>query len=192
MLRQKTGVIDATYLKAHRTASSLRVIKGDLGRLIGRTRGSMNTKLHAAADANGRPLKLLHDHRAGQRLHQHSRAARRLRLQRHWFRNTLQAKGIQPCIPGRRSRNDAVRYDKCCYGRPRRIEIMFGRLKDWRRVAPTTIVARPPSSPKLRSLPLSSSGGDQRVLILTGHLYVAPSSAHQQSSASASSPSFWD
>jgi len=30
--------------------------KGDLGRLIGRTKGDMNTKLHAVTDANGRPL----------------------------------------------------------------------------------------------------------------------------------------
>ena len=52
----KTVMIDATYLKAHRTASSLRVKKGDLGRLIGRTKGGMNTKLHAVTDANGRPL----------------------------------------------------------------------------------------------------------------------------------------
>ena len=29
-----------------------------------------------------------------------------------WFRDALQAKGIQPCIPGRRSRNEPVRYDK--------------------------------------------------------------------------------
>jgi transposase len=40
---------------------------------------------------------------------------------------------IQPCIPGRRSRNEPVRYDKRRYRR--RIAIMFGRLKDWRRVA---------------------------------------------------------
>ena len=30
----KTVMIDATYLKAHRTASSLRIKKGNLGRLI--------------------------------------------------------------------------------------------------------------------------------------------------------------
>ena len=52
-----------------------------------------------------------------------------------WFRDALQAKGIQPCIPGRRSRNEPVRYDKRLYRRRSRIEIMFGRLKDWRRVA---------------------------------------------------------
>ena len=29
-----------------------------------------------------------------------------------WFRDALEAKGIQPCIPGRSSRNEPVRYDK--------------------------------------------------------------------------------
>lgn len=52
------------------------------------------------------------------------------------FRDALQAKGIQPCIPGRKSRNEQVEYDERRYRRSSRIEIMFGRLKDWRRVAP--------------------------------------------------------
>jgi transposase len=52
-----------------------------------------------------------------------------------WFRDALQAKGITPCIPGRTSRTEPVRYDKRRYKRRNRIEIMFGRLKDWRRVA---------------------------------------------------------
>lgn len=30
--------------------------KGEPGRLIGRTKGGMNTKLHAVTDANGRPI----------------------------------------------------------------------------------------------------------------------------------------
>lgn len=41
--RPRTIMINATYLKAHRTAFSLRV-KKDLGRPIDRTEGSMNTK----------------------------------------------------------------------------------------------------------------------------------------------------
>ncbi len=49
--------IDATYLKAHRTASGLRAKKGGRGRLIGRTKGGMNTKLHAVTDAIGRPIR---------------------------------------------------------------------------------------------------------------------------------------
>ena len=47
----------------------------------------------------------------------------------------LQAKGIQSCIPGRRSRLKRIKYDKRRYRRRSRIEIMFGRLKEWRRVA---------------------------------------------------------
>ena len=52
-----------------------------------------------------------------------------------WFRDALKDKGIHPCIPGRKSRGRAVRYDKRRYKRRNRIEIMFGRLKDWRRIA---------------------------------------------------------
>lgn len=52
-----------------------------------------------------------------------------------WFREALKDKGIRPCIPGRKSRGKPVRYDKRRYRRRNRIEIMFGRLKDWRRVA---------------------------------------------------------
>jgi len=36
---------------------------------------------------------------------------------------------------GRRSRNEPVRYDRRRYRCRTRIEIMFRRLKDWRRVA---------------------------------------------------------
>jgi len=56
-------------------------------------------------------------------------------LRRRLVQGCLQAKGIQPCIPGRRSRLEPIKYDKRRYRRRSRIEIMFGRLKDWRRVA---------------------------------------------------------
>ena len=52
-----------------------------------------------------------------------------------WFRDALEAKRIQACIPGRKSRIEPVRYDKRRYRRRSRIEIMFGRLKDRRSVA---------------------------------------------------------
>ncbi|WP_438671752.1 IS5 family transposase [Pseudogemmobacter sonorensis] len=52
-----------------------------------------------------------------------------------WFRDALKDKGIKPCIPGRKSRSRPVKHDKRRYKRRNRIEIMFGRLKDWRRVA---------------------------------------------------------
>ena len=52
-----------------------------------------------------------------------------------WFRDALKDKGIRPCIPGRKSRGKSIKHDKRRYKRRNRIEIMFGRLKDWRRVA---------------------------------------------------------
>ena len=52
-----------------------------------------------------------------------------------WFREALQDKGIRACIPGRKKRKTAIKYDKRRYKRRNRIEIMFGRLKDWRRIA---------------------------------------------------------
>jgi transposase len=52
-----------------------------------------------------------------------------------WFREALQDKGIKPCIPSRSSRDKPAKHDKRRYKRRHRIENMFGRLKDWRRVA---------------------------------------------------------
>jgi len=56
-----------------------------------------------------------------------------------WFRDALKDKGIKPCIPGRKSRGKPIKHDKLRYRRRNRIEIMFGRLKDWRCVAMATL-----------------------------------------------------
>ena len=61
-----------------------------------------------------------------------------------WFREALKDKGIKPCIPGRKSRGKPIKHDRRRYKRRNRIEIMFGRLKDWRRV-----VTRYDRSPKV-------------------------------------------
>ena len=52
-----------------------------------------------------------------------------------WFRNALLARGITPCIPSRKNRKRPVSYDKNLYKQRHKIEIMFGRIKDWRRIA---------------------------------------------------------
>ena len=51
------------------------------------------------------------------------------------FREALAARGIAPCIPGRANRKTPVVYDKALYKRRNLVERMFGRLKDWRRIA---------------------------------------------------------
>ena len=52
-----------------------------------------------------------------------------------WFRNALIEKGIAPCIPPRKNRKIQIEYDKTLYKQRHKIENMFGRLKDWRRIA---------------------------------------------------------
>jgi len=49
-------------------------------------------------------------------------------------REALTAKGIEPCIPPSKSRKVLLDYDKGRYGQRHKTEIMFGRLKDWRRI----------------------------------------------------------
>jgi transposase len=105
----------------------------------------MNTKLHAVTDANGRPISLfmtagqVSDYTGAAALLDSLPKAQWLLGDRgydaDWFRDALQAKGITPCIPGRKSRIEPIKYDKRRYKSRNRIEIMFGRLKDWRRVA---------------------------------------------------------
>jgi len=51
------------------------------------------------------------------------------------FRDALITRGIAPCIPSTRSRKQSIPHDALLYRQRHRIEIMFGRLKDWRRIA---------------------------------------------------------
>jgi len=53
----------------------------------------------------------------------------------NWFRRALREKGIEPCIPPRQKRKESIEYDKTLYKQRHKIENMFGRLKDWRRIA---------------------------------------------------------
>jgi transposase len=105
----------------------------------------MNTKLHAVTDTSGRPIRLfitagqVSDYTGAAALMNNLPEADWLLADRgydaDWFRETLVDKGTTPCISGRKSRKKTVKYDKRRYKRRNRIERMFGRLKDWRRVA---------------------------------------------------------
>lgn len=50
------------------------------------------------------------------------------------FRSRLTAKGITPCIPPLKHRKHQHLYDKMLYKQRHKIENLFARLKDWRRV----------------------------------------------------------
>ena len=113
---------------------------------IGRSRGGWTTKIHALADALGRPYVLMltpgnvSDVKAAPRL---LKRAARLRYligdkgyDADWFRKAIREAGAVPVIPGRRNRKRKIRYDKKRYKERHRIENAFCRLKDFRRVAP--------------------------------------------------------
>jgi transposase len=105
----------------------------------------MKAKLHAVTDTRGRPVRFFIT--AGQ-VSDYTGAAALMNglpeadwfladrgYDADWFREGLIDKGTHPCIPGRKSRKTTIKYDKRCYKRRNRIERMFGRIKDWRRVA---------------------------------------------------------
>lgn len=53
---------------------------------------------------------------------------------RDQYRAALKSKGIMPCIPPRKGRLLPSDLDKSLYRQRHKIENMFGKLKDWRRV----------------------------------------------------------
>ncbi len=53
----------------------------------------------------------------------------------NWFRAALKARGVEPCIPPTRSRKAPLHYDRTLYRTRHRIENLFAKLKDWRRIA---------------------------------------------------------
>ena len=51
------------------------------------------------------------------------------------FRNALAARGIASCIPSTETRRKRLPYERRLYGKRHRIENLFGKLKDWHRIA---------------------------------------------------------
>ena len=51
-----------------------------------------------------------------------------------WFRHALTQRGTTPCIPSKANRTTPIPHDPVLYRQRHRIENMFGKLKDWRRI----------------------------------------------------------
>ncbi len=104
----------------------------------------MNSKLHAVCDGKGRPLIMLLSE--GQ-MSDYKGAALMLNALPHakellgdkgydadWFRQALAQRGITACIPSKSNRKAPIEHDRILYRQRHRIENMFGKLKDWRRI----------------------------------------------------------
>jgi transposase len=51
-----------------------------------------------------------------------------------WFRNALAQRGISACIPSKSNPKIQIEHDRALYRERHKIENMFGKLKDWRRI----------------------------------------------------------
>ena len=104
----------------------------------------MNSKLHAVCDGEGRPLVMLlsegqmSDYKGAALMLDALPPAKTLLGDRGydagWFRNALAKRGIVPCIPSKTNRRVPIPHDRVLYRQRHKIENMFGRLKDWRRI----------------------------------------------------------
>lgn len=110
------------------------------------SRGGQTTKVHALTDVLGRPgVLLLTPSNASDVttapavLAEAPGRIRRLAADKgydaDWLRADLRENGITPVIPGKRGRKRRIRHDRRRYRDRWRIEAMFCRLKDFRRIA---------------------------------------------------------
>lgn len=147
--------------------------KRGLGRLIGCTKGGLNTKRHTIIDAPGRPIRMFLSGRhtseyiGARALVDELPDANVLLAERgcadrgydaDWFRNALKDTGIAPCIPSRKIRKVPIPHDANLRKKRDRIENSFARLKARPASLPATTAAPRPSSPYAPSQPSSSSG----------------------------------
>src|SRR3546814_286964 len=118
--------------------------KGAVPRRIGRTKGGLNSKLHAVCDGKGRPLVMLlsegqmSDYKGAALMLDALPRAKALLGDRgydaDWFRKALAERGITACIPSKRNRKAPIPHDALLYRQRHKIENMFCGLKDWRRI----------------------------------------------------------
>ena len=117
----KMNSIDATYLKAHRTASSLRVKKGEwMSEWPYQRRYEHET---ARSDRHDwRPIRFfitagqVSDYTGAKALVSNLPAAEWLLGDRgydaNWFRESLVNMGTKPCIPEQKSQSKAIKYER--------------------------------------------------------------------------------
>lgn len=72
-----------------------------------------------------------------------------------WSRTALATRGIAACIPSKANRNVPIPHFIALYRGRHKIENMFGRLKDWRRIHTRYTAALTPSCLSSASQPPS-------------------------------------
>jgi transposase len=134
--------LDSTHVKVHK--SGCNPAGGQEHQALGRTKGGLNTKIHAAVDGKGHPAALLLS--AGNEADV-SCAPETLDgvkcvllvgdkgFDSDGFRFWLKEHGIRPCIPPRSGRLHPQPYSNASYRKRHLVENFFEKLKRFRRIA---------------------------------------------------------
>jgi transposase len=140
-----TGVlraVDATFLKVHQHGAN--PVGGQEAHAIGRTKGGLNTKLHAVVDGRGRVITFMLT--AGQ-VHELKVAPTLLATFKDviiigdkaydsdQLHELLSKQGCRVCISSKANRRNPLPFNRGWYRKRHRVENFFGRAKQWRRFA---------------------------------------------------------
>lgn len=136
------AMIDSTHVKVHRDGAN--PAGGQQNQAMSRTKGGLNTKLHAAVDGLCQPQSLILT--AGTEADVvHAPAllegleARKVILDKAYdsdaLRELIFGQGMKACIPPRKGRLAPAAYDQDLYKERHRVENFFEKIKRMRRIA---------------------------------------------------------
>ena len=135
--------VDSTHVKVH--ADGANPAGGQASQAMGRTKGGLNTKIHAVVNARSQAVVIALS--AGNQadislaeeltecLPEGSTLIGDKAYDSSTLRQTAATKGIKTCIPGRSNRTTNVPFSATLYRRRHRVENFFERIKRYRRVA---------------------------------------------------------
>ena len=135
--------VDSTHVKVHADGSN--PAGGQASQAMGRTKGGLNTKIHAVVNARSQAVVIALS--AGNQtdislaeeltecLPEGSTLIGDKAYDSSTLRQTAVTKRIKTCIPGRSNRTTTVPFSARLYRRRHRVENFFERIKRYRRVA---------------------------------------------------------
>jgi hypothetical protein len=131
-------IFDSIHLKAHRTTASL-LERGRLAGAICRTRGGLNSRLHAVRNGQGRPV-VTGANALAPLLPPAREPVADLGPDSNPFRADLAGRGITACIPPKTNRRRPIPHDKARY----RIATRYERFANiaLRAIIPAAIAIR--------------------------------------------------
>jgi transposase len=135
--------VDSTHVKVHADGSN--PAGGQASEAMGRTKGGLNTKIHALVNARSQAVVIALSggnqadiSLAGELtecLPENSTLIGDKAYDSSTLRQTAATKGINTCIPARSNRTTTVPFSARLYRRRHRVENFFERIKRYRRVA---------------------------------------------------------